>query len=128
MESNLTSRLVMPVGPVVAAFLTPVVQVMSGAAFLSTSDMRQAGPAVLPLTTAGHEPGVATGVLVEKPGGMLAEGSRQGHFFWFRLELHALYLDRSRDARPLPHGLTGHVARPLRSILHGGLLGAHLTK
>ena len=41
------------------------------------------GPAVLPLTTAGHEPGVATGVLVEKPGGMLAEGSRQGHFFGF---------------------------------------------
>jgi hypothetical protein len=27
---------------------------------------------------------------------MLAEGSRQGHFFDF-----ALYLDRSRDARPL---------------------------
>ena len=83
MESNLPSHLVMPVGPVVAAFLTPVVQVMSGAAFLSTSDMRQAGPAVLPLTTAGHKPGVATGVLVEKSGGMLAEGSRQGHFFGF---------------------------------------------
>ncbi len=44
------------------------------------------GPAVLRLTTAGHESGVATGVLVEKPGGMLAEGSRQGHFFLrFRL-------------------------------------------
>ena len=41
------------------------------------------GPAVLPLTTAGHKPGVATGVLVEKSGGMLAEGSRQGHFFGF---------------------------------------------
>ena len=62
------------------------------------------GPAVLPLTTAGHKPGVATGVLVEKSGGMLAEGSRQGHFFAF-----ALYLDRSRDARSLPRGFTGHV-------------------
>jgi len=40
MESNLTSHLVMPVGPVVAAFRAPVVQVMSDAAFLSTSDMR----------------------------------------------------------------------------------------
>ena len=56
-----------------------------------------------------------------------AEASRQGHFFLrFRLELHALYLDRSRDARPLPRGLTGHVAHPLRSILHRGLLGALL--
>ena len=32
MESNLTSHLVMPVGPVVAAFRAPVVQVMSDAA------------------------------------------------------------------------------------------------
>jgi hypothetical protein len=39
------------------------------------------------------------------------------------LELHALYLDRSRDARPLPRGFTGHVAHPLRSILHRGLPG-----
>jgi len=37
-----------------------------------------------------------------------------------------LYLDRSRDGRPLPRGLTGHVAHPLRSILHRGLLGALL--
>ena len=29
------------------------------------------------------------------------------------LEPHALYLDRSRDARPLPRGLTAHVAHPL---------------
>jgi hypothetical protein len=50
-----------------------------------------------------------------------AEGSRQGHFFGF-----ALYLDLSRDARPLPRGLTGHVAHPLRSILHRGLPGALL--
>src|SRR5438270_11280147 len=42
------------------------------------------------------------------------------------LELHALYLDRSRDARPLPRGFTGHVAHPLRSILRRGLLGAAL--
>jgi len=47
--------------------------------------------------------------------------SRQGHFFGF-----ALYLDPSRDARPLPRGLTGHVAHPLRSILHRGLLGGLL--
>ena len=47
--------------------------------------------------------------------------SRQGHFFGF-----AFYLDRSRDARPLPRGLTGHVAHPLRSILHRGLPGALL--
>ena len=39
-ESNLTSHLVMPVGPVVAAFRAPVLQVMSYAVFLSTSDMR----------------------------------------------------------------------------------------
>jgi hypothetical protein len=26
--------------------------------------------------------------------------------------MHALYLDRSRDARPLPRRLTGHVAHP----------------
>jgi len=42
------------------------------------------------------------------------------------LELHALYLDRSRDARPLPRGFTGHLAHPLRSILHRGLVGALL--
>jgi hypothetical protein len=46
-------------------------------------------------------------------------GGPQGHFFGF-----ALYLDRSRDARPLPRGLTGHVAHPLRSILHRDLLCA----
>jgi hypothetical protein len=28
--------------------------------------------------------------------------------------MHALYLDRSRDARPLPRGLAGHIAHPLR--------------
>ena len=52
---------------------------------------------------------------------LFAEGSCQNHFFRF-----ALYLDRSRDARPLPRGLTGHVAHPLRSILHRGFLGALL--
>jgi hypothetical protein len=54
-------------------------------------------------------------------GRSFAEGSRQGHFFGF-----ALYLDRSRDARPLPRGLTGHVAHPLRSILHRGRTGKKL--
>jgi hypothetical protein len=54
---------------------------------------------------------------------LFAEGSRHYYFFGF-----ALYLDRSRDARPLPPGLTGHVAHPLRSILHRGLPGARLTK
>jgi hypothetical protein len=42
---------------------------------------------------------------------LFAEGSRQGLFFRF-----ALYLDRSRDAQPLPRALTGHVAHPLRCI------------
>ena len=28
----------------------------------------------------------------------------------------ALYLGSSRRARPLPHGVTGHVAHPIRSI------------
>jgi hypothetical protein len=50
---------------------------------------------------------------------IVVEGSRQGHLFGF-----ALYLARSRDARPLPRGLTGHAAHPLRSILHRALLCA----
>src|SRR5882757_5873195 len=49
--------------------------------------------------------------------------AHQGHFFG-----SALYLDRSRDARPLPRGLAGYVAHPLRSILHRGLPGAALGK
>ena len=73
--------------------------------------------------------------------GLFPEGSRWGHFLSaLPLELHALYLDRSRDARPLntpPESRsqpTGHKVRvrfaphPLRSILHRGLLGAALGK
>jgi len=41
------------------------------------------GSAVLPWTTDRHGPDVAAGILVQKPGVTLAEGSRQGHFFGF---------------------------------------------
>jgi hypothetical protein len=64
-----------------------------------------------------------TGRVVEPERAILAEGTGQGYFFDF-----ALYLDRSRDARPLPRGLTGHVAYPLRSILHRGLPGEKLKR
>ena len=66
-------------------------------------------------SSAGKEKEVSQHILMTKPTG------RQGHFFGF-----ALYLDRSRDARPLPRGFTGHVAHLLRSILHRGLPGALL--
>src|SRR5262245_37993776 len=61
-------HLVMPVGPFVPALWTPVVQMMSDAAV--PEDLRQSvgRPAVLPRTTAGREPDVATRVLMEKPG------------------------------------------------------------
>ena len=61
----------MPVGPVVAAFRTPVVQVMSDASVPQYLRHSIGGPAVLPWTGAGHEADVATGVLVEKPRIML---------------------------------------------------------
>src|SRR5581483_8380656 len=58
----------MPVRPFVPAFRTPVVEMMSNAAIPEHFGHSVSGPAVLPRTTAGHEPDVATRVLVEIPG------------------------------------------------------------
>src|SRR5436305_7503373 len=57
----------MPVGPFVSALWAPVVQMMSNAAI--SEDLRHSvsGAAVLPWSRAGHEPDVATRVLMEKP-------------------------------------------------------------
>ena len=57
----------MPVGPFVSAFRTPVVQMMSDAAI--PEDLRHSvgRSTVLPRTTAGHEPDIATCVLMEIP-------------------------------------------------------------
>src|SRR5215472_16531880 len=60
-------HLVMPVGPLMPAFRAPVVQMMRDSAI--PEDLRHSitRAAVLPRTTAGHEPDVATGVLMEIP-------------------------------------------------------------
>src|SRR5437773_132567 len=70
-RAHVLPHLVMPVGPVVAAFRAPVVQMMSNAAIPEDLGHSVGRPAVLPRTTAGHESDVATRVLVEKPGVML---------------------------------------------------------
>jgi hypothetical protein len=57
----------MPVRPFVPALRTPVVQMMSNAAISEDLGHSVGRPAVLPRTTAGHEPDVATRVLVEIP-------------------------------------------------------------
>ena len=61
-------HLVMPVGPVVAAFRAPVVQMMSNSAAREHLGHSIGGAAVLPTTTTGHEPDVAAPILFEKPG------------------------------------------------------------
>ena len=61
-------HLVMPVRPFVPTFRSPVVQMMSNAAISENLRHPVGRPAVLPRTTAGHKPDVATRVLVEKPG------------------------------------------------------------
>ncbi len=58
----------MPVRPFVPALWTPIVQMMSNAAIPENLRHSVGGAAVLPWTTAGHEPDVATRVLAEKPG------------------------------------------------------------
>src|SRR3954449_4375038 len=65
--SDVFPHLVMPVRPFVPALRAPVVQMMSNAAI--PQDLRHSvgGGAVLPWTRAGHEPDVATRVLMEKP-------------------------------------------------------------
>src|SRR4029450_151685 len=64
-------HLVMPVGPVVSPLRAPVVQMMSNAAIPENLGHSVGRPAVLPRTTAGHEPDIATPILVEKPGVIL---------------------------------------------------------
>src|SRR4029450_13565349 len=66
-RADVLPNLVMPVGPFVPTLRAPVVQMMSDAAI--PEDLRHSvgRPAVLPRTTAGHEPDVATRVMVEKP-------------------------------------------------------------
>lgn len=61
----------MPVGPVVAAFRVPVVQMMRNPAAGEHLGHSVGGAAILPRTTAGHESDVATRVLIEKPGVIL---------------------------------------------------------
>ena len=66
-RADVFPHLVMPVGPFVPALRAPVVQMMSNAAIPEDLGHSVGRAAVLPRTTAGHEPDVATGVLVEKP-------------------------------------------------------------
>src|SRR4029450_10203010 len=61
-------HLVMPVRPFVPALRPPVVQMMRNAAIPENLRHSVGGAAVLPRTTAGHEPDVATRVLMEIPG------------------------------------------------------------
>ena len=67
-RADVFPHLVMPVGPFVPALRAPVVQMMSNAAIPEDLGHSVGRPAVLPRTTAGHEPDVATRVLMEKPG------------------------------------------------------------
>src|SRR6266850_1680149 len=67
-RADVFPHLVMPVGPFVAALRSPVVEMMRNAPTRQDLGQSVGGAAVLPRTTAGHEPDVATGVLVEKPG------------------------------------------------------------
>src|SRR5262245_15001663 len=60
-------HLVMPVGPFVSALWAPVVEMMSNAAVPEDLGHSVGWSAVLPRTTAGHEPDVATPVLMEIP-------------------------------------------------------------
>src|SRR5262249_34504013 len=66
-RSDVLPHLVMPVGPFVAALRAPVVEMMSNAAIPENLGHSIARPAVLPRATAGHEPDVATRVLMEIP-------------------------------------------------------------
>src|SRR6267142_103429 len=67
-RADVFPHLVMPVGPFVPALRAPVVQMMSNAAIPEDLGHSVGRPAVLPWTTAGYEPDVAAGVLLEKPG------------------------------------------------------------
>src|SRR2546430_1692726 len=70
--ADVLPHLVMPVGPFVPALRAPVVQMMSDAAVPENLRHSVGWAAVLPRTTAGHKPDVATRVLMEIPGVTLA--------------------------------------------------------
>src|SRR6478609_1167384 len=67
MCANVFPHLVMPVGPFVTTFWTPVVQMMSNAAVPENFRHSVGRPAVLPRTTSGYQANVATRVLMEIP-------------------------------------------------------------
>jgi hypothetical protein len=67
-RADVLPHLVMPVGPFVPALLAPVVEMMRNAAIPQDFRHSVGRSAVLPRTTASHEPDVATRVLVEIPG------------------------------------------------------------
>ena len=69
-RADVLPHLVMPVGPFVPALRTPVVQMMSNAAIPQDLGHSVGRSAVLPRTTAGHEPDVATAVLMENQGSL----------------------------------------------------------
>src|SRR5712672_2311408 len=66
-RTDVFPHLVMPIGPFVPALRATVVQMMSNASVLEDLGHSIGRPAVLPRATAGHEPNVATGVLVLIP-------------------------------------------------------------
>ena len=67
MPADVFPHLVMPVWPIVSAFRAPVVQVMSDAAVSEDFRHPVGRSAVLPRTRAGHQPDVATSVLMQIP-------------------------------------------------------------
>src|SRR5882757_7723522 len=67
-RADVLPHLVMPVGPFVPALRAPVVQMMSNASIPQNLGHSIGRAAVLPRTAAGHQPDVATRVLLEKPG------------------------------------------------------------
>ena len=71
MRAHVLPHLVMPVRPFVPALRTPIIEMMSNAAIPQDLGQSVGRSAVLPRATAGHEPDVATPVLVEKPGVIL---------------------------------------------------------
>src|SRR5215470_18950930 len=68
LRADVFPHLVMPIGPFVPALGAPVIQMMSNAAIPEDLGHSVGRPAVFPRTTAGHEPDVATRVLMEIPG------------------------------------------------------------
>src|SRR6266542_5429509 len=67
-RADVLPHLVMPIRPFVPALRAPVFQMMRNAAIPEYLRHSIGRAAVLPGATAGHEPDVATPVLVEKPG------------------------------------------------------------